>query len=150
MIVDTVDNIPRYAALGGALAKGLEFLQRSLGQAIPDGRQAILGDSVYATASTYVTEPRTAREFEAHDRYIDIQYLSQGEEALYWAPRASLTITTPYSESKDVAKLSGDGTEIALVPGVFVVLFPWDGHMPGCTLRAPQQVRKLVIKASVR
>jgi YhcH/YjgK/YiaL family protein len=147
MIVDTVENISRYAALGGNLAKGLEFLRESFNQVIPDGRQAVLGDAVYATASAYVTEPKTAKLFEAHDKYIDIQYLFQGEEALYWAPRASLTVTTPYSEAKDVAKLSGEGTEITLVPGVFVVLFPWDGHMPGCALHAPAQVRKMVIKA---
>jgi YhcH/YjgK/YiaL family protein len=147
MIVDTVENISRYAALGGNLARGLEFLQRSFSQVVPDGRQSIFGDAVYATASTYVTEPKTAKLFEAHDRYIDIQYLFQGEEALYWAPRSSLTVTNPYSESKDVAKLSGEGTEIMLVPGVFVVLFPWDGHMPGCVLHAPAQVKKLVIKA---
>ena len=89
--------------------------------------------------------------YEAHDRYIDIQYLFEGEEVLFWAPRASLSATKPYSESGDFTPLSGaDGTGVVMVPGVFVVLFPWDGHMPGCALRAPVQVRKLVIKASVR
>ena len=68
MIVDTVENIQRYAALGGSLAQGLEFLKRSFGQALPDGRQSVLGDAVYATASTYVTEPKEIKDYEAHDR----------------------------------------------------------------------------------
>jgi biofilm protein TabA len=150
MIVDTIENISRYAALGGDLALGLEHLREACTQVIPDGRYSVSGDAVYATASTYVTEPKSAKQYEAHDNYIDIQYLFQGEEALYWAPRSSLTVTIPYSDTKDMTRLSGaEWTEIRLVPGVFVVLFPWDGHMPGCALHAPSKVRKLVIKALV-
>ena len=150
MIVDTMDNISRYAALGGNLARALEFLQKSYRRAMPDGRHVIFGEAVYASASTYTTQPKDAKPFEAHDRYIDIQYLFQGEECLFWAPRSSLTATKSYSETDDVALFSGDQeTGVVLVPGVFVVLFPWDGHKPGCALRSPQQVRKLVIKARV-
>lgn len=148
MIVDTVDNFSRYAALGGNLARALEFLGKSFRQAMPEGRHVIFEEAVYASVSTYVTEPKAAKPFEAHDRYIDIQYLFQGEEYLFWAPRSSLTTTTPYSESDDITLFSGgQETGVVLVPGVFVVLFPWDGHKPGCALRSPQQVRKLVIKA---
>ena len=149
MIVDTVGNTSLYAAIDGNLARGLEFLLKSFRQEIPDGRHPILGDAVYATASTYVTEPKTAKQFEAHDKYVDIQYLFQGEEALFWAPRSSLAVEKPYSESEDITFLSGtDGTAVVLVPGVFVVLFPCDGHKPGCILRTSHTVKKLVIKVS--
>jgi YhcH/YjgK/YiaL family protein len=116
-----------------------------------DGRHSIQGDAVYASVATYVTEPKTANQFEAHEKYVDIQYVFQGQEALFWAPRSSLVVERPYLESEDAVLLSGDDCGmVVLVPGVFVVLFPGDGHKPGCILRAPEHVKKLVIKAGVR
>ncbi len=151
MIVDTVENIGRYASLSANLARGLGFLQESLRTTIPDGKHAILGDQVYASVSTYLTQPMAEKQFEAHEKYIDIQYLLQGEEALFWAPRPTLDLDTPDAESEDIAFFTGaTGLEIPLTPAVFVVLFPWDGHKPGCILHTPQQVKKLVIKVSVR
>ncbi len=138
MIVDTVENIPRYVALGGNLARGLEFLQKSFRQVMTDGKHSIQGDAVYASVATRVTEPKTAVPFEAHEKYIDIQYVFQGREALFWAPRSALVVEKPYRESEDEVLLSGDDCGmVVLVPGVFVVFFPEDGHKPGLALSAP-------------
>ena len=52
-----------------------------------DGRHPIDGEAIFALVSTYETEPEGARSFEAHRKYIDVQYLLSGREIIHWAGR---------------------------------------------------------------
>jgi len=89
--------------------------------------------------------------WEAHRRYIDIQYLVSGIERIGYTPVANLALTTPYDEDKDVAFYQGHGDILTLEPGMFAVFFPHDAHMPMlCEAGgSPKQVRKIVVKIPV-
>jgi YhcH/YjgK/YiaL family protein len=150
MIIDSLANLDRYRGLDPRLDRGLEAL-KALGierTALPDGRHELAGADLYAVLSSYRTQAPEAKALEAHRRYLDIQVVLQGREILSWAPLERLTLKVPYSEAEDIAYYGDRGMDVALEPGLFAVLFPHDGHRPGCHPAGGQAitVRKLVLK----
>jgi len=112
-----------------------------------DGRQAIDGDEIYALLMTYNSEPETVRSFEAHRRYIDVQFILAGRETIFWVPTEELAATGDYSDEKDIVFLSGEArARLQLTPGSFAVFYPEDAHKPNCAWDAPERVRKVVVK----
>jgi biofilm protein TabA len=158
MILDSLANLDRYRGLDPRLDRGLEALRalcaETTASQLGDGRHELAGADLYASLSSYPTQAPEAKPFEAHRRYLDIQVLLQGRETLSWAPLERLTLTVPYSAAEDIAfyrlaeGAGGLGMDVPLEPGLFAVLFPHDGHRPGCHPAGGQAetVRKLVLK----
>lgn len=81
MIVTKLKDLLHQSADHPSLLKAVEFLQEAQGQELDDGRIEIDGKQVYALIQSYqgkteIHQPR----FEAHRRYIDVQYLVSGKE----------------------------------------------------------------------
>jgi biofilm protein TabA len=134
VILDILENLERYRGLGPRLDQGLEALRalavgKSAGFPLADGRHELAGADLYAIVSSYLTEAPEAKPFEAHRSYLDIQVVLQGRETLQ----------------------AEEGLGVALEPGLFVVLFPQDGHRPGChpAGEEAQAVRKIVLKVRI-
>jgi YhcH/YjgK/YiaL family protein len=147
MIADRLELCHRYASLHPHFAAAFEFLNNlPADQAL--GRFDIDEDNCFALVQSYTTKPAAQATFEAHERYIDIQFIQAGQEALLWAPRAELKITQPYSSEKDVAFYATPAwtTSINLTAGEFAIFFPDDGHAPGIEFGGATTVRKTVIK----
>ena len=150
MILDILENRGRYRGVSPELDRALEHLASTDFSALEDGKHPIEGDELFALVSTYETEPETARSFEAHRRYIDIQYILSGREIIYWAALQELAPKDEYSDEKDIVFLSGaERARLQLSPGSFAVFYPQDAHKPNCTWESPQQVRKVVVKVRI-
>jgi biofilm protein TabA len=150
MIADRLELCHRYAGLHPHFAAAFEFLKK-LPADPAAGRIDLDGDHCFALVQSYTTKPRAEAAFEAHERYIDIQFLQAGRETLLWAPRAELKITQPYSSEKDVAFYATPErtTSINLTAGEFAVFFPEDGHAPGIESSGVTTVCKVVVKIRV-
>jgi YhcH/YjgK/YiaL family protein len=155
MITDTIKLCRRYTSLSPRFAAAVEFLEK-LSAEEPIGRHEIDGDNCFALIQSYTTRlqaPAQAK-FEAHRRYIDIQFLQAGQETILWAPLDALTkITQPYDSGKDAgffaAPAPTETTAIHLRTGDFAIFFPEDGHAPGLECGGLAQVRKVVVKIRV-
>ncbi len=148
MIQDTLDNSARYEVLNPRFSKAFEFLRVVDGTLAP-GRHQIDGDDVFALVEKYFTKPMDGALFEAHRKYIDVQYIYSGRETILWAPLASMKeITRPYDEIKDAAKwkLVPDVTPLHMGAGHFAILFPEDAHAPCVEWDRPEEVFKVVVK----
>jgi len=150
MILDSLPQWRRYAALNARLAKAFAFLE----QATPDttdGRHEIDGDAVFALVQRYQTRP-AAGPLEAHRRYADVQYIVRGREVIQWAPLASLTtVARPYDDKQDAGLFVADVEVVpmTLSAGQFMILFPDDAHAPCCAWAEPEPVVKVVVKVAV-
>lgn len=150
MIYDTLANAPRYAGLSADMDRGLRFLAEAAGRVPADGKHAIDGDRLYAVVSSYATRRKEESKFEAHRKYIDIQFLVSGRELAWWAPVAGLRACQEYSDQNDAALYpDGDGTPLLLGNSRFAVFFPQDAHMPCCLIDRPETVRKIVVKIRI-
>lgn len=89
MIYDTLEHAGQYRGLSGNLAKALDYLTGTELETVEAGRVEIDGERVFALFQSYETKPENDRP-EAHRKYIDIQYLIEGEELIGVAPLASM------------------------------------------------------------
>lgn len=146
MIYDTLAHCDLYAGLHPLLGKAFAFL-RSFDPATPDGRIELRGDDLFVNVERYATEPPEARRYEAHERYLDIQTIHTGREAIYVEPLDRLEVIEPYDAERDVAFYRGpDRSVVALQPGDFALFLPQDGHKPCCHAGGAADVLKAVAK----
>ncbi len=148
MVIDHLSNLDRYCSLHAGVATAAAFLRRPDLGSLAAGRYDLDGDRVYALVSDYTTSPATERRWEAHRRYIDLQFLVSGCERIGYAP-VSRMLPEPYDDKKDILRLSGDGECLTLTPGCFMLLWPEDAHMPGVAAADPGPVKKVVVKIRV-
>jgi YhcH/YjgK/YiaL family protein len=148
MIFDTLDNHARYAGLGYNLPAALKFLLENDLTSLPPGRMDIDGDNLYALVQEYVTKPAEQGMWEAHRKYIDVQYIVSGQERMGVANLRTMQLGE-YVPEKDFQPMRGRGNYLDVFAGSFVIFFPEDGHMPGLCVNAPEAVRKVVLKVKI-
>jgi YhcH/YjgK/YiaL family protein len=152
MIYVVLEHAHLYSRVHELLDVATAFLSRDDLEELPEGRHE-LRQGAYASIQSYRTKPVKECVFESHRRYIDIQYVIEGEEWIYVSRPDSLPIMQEYDESGDCILYEGtEGTETTralMRPEAFLVLFPHDAHMPTVAVDGPAPVRKAVVKIPV-
>lgn len=146
MILDHIQNAMQYHRLNDHLSIALEALKKPELLRAESGRYELQGDDVFALPQRYTSKPHEQGKWEAHRKYVDVQYIVSGTETMGHALLSNMTVTEPYSEEKDVLFLSGKGNLVTLTAGMFTIFFPHDVHMPGLAAATPAEVHKIVIK----
>ena len=148
MILDRIENTHLYLGLNARFSKAFEILTDKTLSQKQDGKYAVDGENIYYTIQRYTTKPLNEGKLEAHRKYIDIQFLLEGQEILGYAPLKGLTTAEVYNPQKDIAFFNTpkEITKVILEPGLFCILFPDDAHLPCRQLAGPAEVRKVVIK----
>ena len=131
--------------------KAFTFLSNTDLSKLEVKRYDIDGNNLYALVSEYTSKNEDAADFEAHRKYIDIQYVISGKEIMEVTPLASLKkVMVPYDETKDiefmtVEQKSGHRAD----QNNFFIFFPSDAHRPGMKDGPNSPVKKIVIKLKV-
>lgn len=149
MIVDRIEHHALYTPLHSRFARAFEFLRQTGLADLAPGRREIDGDLLYATVAGYDTKPASKGVWEAHRRYIDVQYVLDGIERIGYAPLDRLRVTKPYDGEADALFAEGEGSFVTVAAGMFAVLYPHDAHMPGTSVADPAPVRKVVVKVAI-
>jgi YhcH/YjgK/YiaL family protein len=148
MIIDRIGNTHLYYAIHPRFKRAFDYIHQINVDTVPNGKHEIDGENMYALVQQYNTKLKEQGIWEAHRRYIDLQYIVQGTEGIGYANLNHLQ-QGEYDVSKDFLPLYGDGDIITLHSGNFVLLLPEDAHMPGMAIDSPTPVKKIVVKISV-
>ena len=143
------------------IAKLLPYVSERLGVAlryiaetdfskVENGEYHLDGDAVFARVDRYATEPKDCKKPESHIKYIDVQYLGEGTEKIYYTARSEeQKVIEDYAVECDLL-FYADAEEkdaVTLGNGVFAVFFPWELHRPGChAVHGGCAVQKIVVK----
>lgn len=149
MIIDHIENAAAYGGLGERVRMALDYLAKTDVTELAPGRYEVDDDKVFALVQRYDTKPREKGVWEAHRRYIDLQYVASGIETMGYAPLGSLTVSKPYAPEGDCELLEGAGAFFDAAAGTFALFYPQDAHMPGLACGASQPVVKVVVKIAV-
>jgi YhcH/YjgK/YiaL family protein len=149
MVTDSIEHGSDYLNLSPRIAVALRFLMQPNRTQVPLGRHELDGKRMYATVQEYTTKPPNECFWEAHRKYIDVQFIAAGAEAIGWSPIGRLTVKQEYDPDKDFAVLEGTGQTIQLQTNHFAIFLPHDAHMPSLAIDRPQLVRKIVVKVAV-
>ncbi len=148
MIYDLIENKDLYADLGDKFKKAFDFLIEAQKNGVEKGKHIIDGENVYANVSEYDT--LTEGVYEAHKDYIDLQYVLEGHEDLYWKNIKDCTVTKEYEKDGDYMLLSAEEPVVLDMPaGNFAILYPDDAHAPSRAHKEVCHVKKIVVKIKV-
>lgn len=150
MVYDKIDNIETYKGLSEDIYEGLKFLKNASTD-LACGEHEI-NPRVWAIVSDYKTKPENENGYEAHRKFIDIQYLLKGTEKNCCLPIDKLKETKPYNEEIDAAFYTTDtpAQELTLGNGFFAIYYPQDGHMPCLAHGRTLMVKKIVVKVCIQ
>ena len=152
MILEQIKNTSCYTGIHNGITKALEEMEKYTPDNYPGGRVELDGDNLFLLLNTYETHSPEGALCEAHQKYIDVMYMVEGEEIIYVKPTDKLqNITKEYDPAIEalLGDLDADATPIRLQAGSFVVLFPQDAHSPGCCVDAPQKIKKIIGKVRI-
>lgn len=134
MIHDSIANAAAYAALHPRFAAAFAWLREHAASAEP-GRHEVEGRDLFVNVDHTASHAFDPSKFELHRRYIDIQYLVEGEEDIWVGPPDAMAVAVPFDEAKDVSWHRHEGTaglhRVVMRPGDFLVLWPGaEAHQP--------------------
>lgn len=138
--------------IGTLLDAGSAVHRRVGGLARGESQKHELGAGVFAIEQAYDSKPRAEAFFESHRKYVDIQVVVAGEEAMEVIDAAHASVREPYQAERDLIVYhdAPNASRLHLQAGAAAVFFPADVHMP--SLRAGDAavlVRKVVLKVPV-
>lgn len=149
MVYDKIENIEIYKGLSDDIYEGLKFLKK----ATPDLACGVheFSSRVKAIVSEYETKAVNENGYEAHKKFIDIQYLLKGTEKNCCLPIEKLKVTKPYKEEIDAAFYEAEvpAQKLLLGDGFFAIYWPQDGHMPCLNADGAETVKKVVVKVEI-
>lgn len=152
MILDEIKNASVYKGVLPAIITALEKAATYTPDNYPGGRVDVDGDNLFLLLNTYETHSPEGALCEAHQKYIDVMYMVEGEEIVYVKPTSQLcAVTKAYNPEIDalLAQTDTDATPVRLTTGSFIVLFPQDAHSPACCDNIPQTVKKIIGKVKI-
>ena len=149
MVVDKIENANHYKNLGDRIQKSFDYIKQTNLKKLQPGRYDIDGDNIFALISEYQTKAEAEGKLEAHRKYIDVQYVIEGEELMGYAPLGNQQTLEAYKEENDIVFYKGEKVLIKVTEGMFAIFFPEDVHMPGICVDKKSPVKKLVIKVKV-
>ena len=89
--------------------------------------------------------------FESHKKYIDIQYMFEGDEIMEVENVNNLLIETPYKEDLDYAKYAqcSNFSSLLIKENELAIFYPDDAHMPCIKVDENKKIIKAVFKIAV-
>lgn len=145
MILDKIENAAMYKCLTERIAIGLDYVKNTDMSAMEPGKYEV-AEGITAIISEYNTKELTDARLEAHEKFIDIQYIISGEEFIGYAPLNGQTPTIPYDAERDVVFYNEEVSFTKLETGMFAIYFPTDLHQPCVKIEDTAPVKKCVVK----
>ena len=130
------------------LARALEIIEDLDWETVESGRYDV-DDEMYYMVQEYETKYPDQARYEAHEKYVDIQYIVKGVERMEFAETSKLKVTEKYNPEKDVKFLEEPKAIDASIveAGDYRIFYPEDAHRPGlCVNNTPGKVKKILAK----
>ena len=147
MIVDNFRNSKKYYSVNKRFEKAFDYILKADFKDMTCGKYEIDGDNLYIKVDEY--ETKTVSKPEYHKKYIDIQFIINGEEYVGYCPKSDLIIDEGYDEQRDLGFGKGIVDFIKLKTGLFMIFFPEDAHQPCMAVSTPNKVKKAVVKVRI-
>jgi biofilm protein TabA len=149
MILSTLSNADRYAALHPLFPRAFEYIRNTDLLALAPGRYPIVGDELFAIVEHLPGRTRAEAKLEAHRRYIDIQLVLEGLDEMGWKPLSDCREPVDdYNAERDIQFFrDAPASWIATPPGAFCIFYPEDAHAP---LVSAGSIRKVIFKIALQ
>lgn len=146
MIIDTLENASRYYMLHPSMEMAFDFLESINADEFPEGKTELVGTHLFANGMVRETKDFAESIWESHEKYLDIHFLVEGDERIFYGPEEKMKEVIPYNPEKEITVFEGNGTEVYFPKNGFVIFFPGEIHKALVHTGMPETVKKVVIK----
>lgn len=110
-----------------------------------------VNDNFYYSVQEYYTKPQSECLLESHKKYVDIQWIVEGVEAIEMVDISRLQVEKIYSKDKDIMywKVIPNMMRVVLKEETYIVLYPDNAHMGCISIENPVRVKKIVGKVKI-
>lgn len=132
------------------ISEAIEYLSKQDLADMPVGKYQV-NDGFYYLVQEYVSRAEADCHLESHQKYVDIQWIISGTEAIDCASVEGLEAEKEYNPEKDITfwKEPSGMMRCVLAGGSYVVLLPENAHKPCIAVGEPAQVKKVVGKVKI-
>lgn len=111
----------------------------------------IVSPTFYYCIQNYATKPECECKLESHRKYVDIQIIVKGVEAMDIADISRLSLSEPYDVEKDVMFWNTPErmARTVLNTGDYIILYPENAHRGAIKVADGQTVLKIVGKVQI-
>lgn len=142
-----------YGYLTAHIHKAVRYLKDHNLNAMEDGTYEIDGEEIYMMLQSFCVETPIDAAYETHRKYIDIQYVLNGELELLIGDRSEFAPNGEYDTEQDVQFYEPReyAAHVRLSEGEMSILFPEDAHKMICFPKNGEtvRIRKAVVKVRV-
>lgn len=146
MVIDKIENASLYKSLSPSIAKALDYVSSTDFTKVEPGRYEIEGDDIFAMVSVYETRKPEDGNLEGHRKYIDVQFMAEGNERVGYVHYQGQTPVETYSPEKDRAFYKEETSWLRFPEKSFAIFWPDDLHMPNIIDATAGRVKKVVVK----
>jgi YhcH/YjgK/YiaL family protein len=149
---DSLEFFFQYSKNPECWDKAFAWLENTDVQELKPGKFNIDDDRVFVIVNEGSTKKAEDAKWEAHQKYIDIQYVVYGKEKMGVAPLSKAVGIEPFNQDKDIGFYEipeADCKYYTAEPGYFFIFFPNDAHRPSIAIKGHEKVKKIVIKVRV-
>ena len=144
MVIDTIENLEKYASLNPLFNDVIDFIKANDLNALEAGKHFIKGADLFVNIQCAKGKTKEEALLETHRKMIDIQIPLSTSETSGYTPLGDLP-EAEYNEEKDITKYQGAAnTYVTCKPGEFAIFFPQDGHAPCISDEA--EIKKAIFK----
>ena len=149
MIIDKLENREQYYCMHKNFQKAFEAIENAINADLPVGKYEIDGTDLFISVQEYNTKAEENARFEAHRKYLDIQYIVSGEEVVEVTDLSKTSVSTEYNPEKDVEFYNANGGiwRGSLSAGEYAIFYFNDVHRPAISVGGvPAPVKKILVK----
>ncbi len=148
MIIDTIDNIQRYAAIHPLFPQVIEYIKSTNLLALPNGKHTTLNDDVFVLIQRGAGQTKAETKLECHRKYIDIQLVLDGTDTMGWKTLADCQqAIESFNTINDVQFFEDAPLNWLTTPAnKFCIFFPEDAHSG---MVSEHHLQKAVFKIAV-
>lgn len=149
MIFGNTEKLNEFSFLEPAVRECFEYADKhDLGSDEP-GRYTIDGERLFVNLVEYTTTRPEERFWEAHQSYLDVHLMLDGEEQIDLNFIQNME-QKPYVEKDDFLPMEGEkNSSVILRKGDFLICYPMDGHRTAVMVKAPERIKKAIFKVRI-
>lgn len=152
MIVLHKKDCEKYIGMDARLDAAFQMIADGTADKAPFGKTED-SENLYHNTQSYETKSFENTKYEAHEYWIDVQYIRAGKERIDVLVSAEGTEEIQHNVEGDCiffkAGEAAKANQVYLEAGMLAVFYPEDLHRPCICVEEPETVEKVVFKAHV-
>lgn len=150
MVVDNLKNIQSYNKLNIRFNELIKFIEETDFYSYKTGKHETKINGVFFLVNKYDTKTENLNILEAHQQYLDLQMVIEGDEIIEYESFDQHELSKEYDKENDYSLFSPkEPNSIVLKSNMFAIFFPQDLHMPGYANKEISSIFKIVFKVLI-